>query len=294
MSEVRNGETSPVFTGCPDEVNELAEHLPTLLATIPDWGPSRVARGSHCSDPSLVADIERLESLSTLGQLVAGVAHDLRNVVAAVMGHAHLILERPDASPEIVGLAREIVEASQHGKSLAHMLVRLAHTGPRRPRAVDLRRLVLDHRTVLRMAAGSRVTLHVTTGPGSCWATVEPADVERVLLNLVLNARDAMPQGGIVHLAVSESTVPRPGGVTVPIVVIEARDSGLGMDAQTMARMFEPFFTTKGDAGTGLGLAVVQQLVGSNGGFLEVESAVGQGTRVRVCFSAASRKPSVE
>lgn len=293
MAEVRDGEIPLVSTQRAGQVDELAERRPALATSL-DPRHAPVACASHRADPALATDIERLESLSTLGQLVAGVAHDLRNVVAAVTGHAHLILERPDVPPEIMGLAREIVEASQHGRNLANMLVRLAHAGPRRPRAVDLRRLVLDHETILRMVAGSRATLHVTTEPGSAWATVEPADVERVLLNLVLNARDAMPDGGIVHLTVLESTVPRPGGATLPIVVIEARDSGLGMDAQTMARMFEPFFTTKGDAGTGLGLAVVQQLVGSNGGFLEVESAVGEGTRVRVCFPTASETPPVE
>lgn len=234
-------------------------------------------------------DFEGIEALSTLGQVVAGAAHDLRNLVTGVMGHAHLILERPDVPPEVAALAREIVDASWRGTCLAQSLVRLGHQQPRPVDPVDLATLVREYASVLRMAAGSRVTFQLAADQRTARALVDVTDVERILLNLMTNARDAMPpHGGIVHVSVFDSTVPRPNGASAPIVVIEVRDTGAGMDATTMSRMFEPFYTTKGDAGTGLGLAVVQQLVGSNGGFLEVESSLGQGTLVRVCLPAAT------
>lgn len=96
-----------------------------------------------------------------------------------------------------------------------------------------------------------------------------------------------LPHGGIVQVSVFDSTVPRPSGEASAVVVVEVRDTGTGTDAITMSRMFEPFYTTKGDSGTGLGLAVVQQLVSASGGFLEVESSLGHGTVVRVCLPAA-------
>lgn len=245
-------------------------------------------RASPRHTPAAIRDIERLEALSTLGQLVAGAAHDLRNVVTGVMGHAHLILERSDVPPEVTALAREIVDASRCGTRLAQSLLRLGHQRPRQVDTVDVGKLVLDYSCVLRMAAGSRATLQLTADSGSVCALADPADIERVLLNLVVNARDAVAlNGGTVHVSVFDSTVARPSGVTSPVVVIEVRDNGMGMDATTMSRMFEPFYTTKGQSGTGLGLAVVQQLVGANGGLLEVESGVGQGTLVRVLLPAA-------
>lgn len=245
-------------------------------------------RASPKHPPAAIRDIERLEALSTLGQLVAGAAHDIRNVVTGVMGHAHLILERSDVPPEVAALAREIVDASRCGTHLAQSLLRLGHQRPRLVETVDLGTLVLDYSCVLRMAAGPRATVHLNADSGSVRALVDTADIERVLLNLVVNARDAMPlNGGTVHVSVFDSTVARPSGVTSPVVAIEVRDNGMGMDATTMSRMFEPFYTTKGASGTGLGLAVVQQLVGANGGFLEVESSIGQGTMVRVLLPAA-------
>lgn len=266
----------------------IARSGPTDEALSRDADPRRCATQSDAL-PRL-HDIERLEALSTLGRLVAGAAHDLRNVVTGVMGHAHLILERSDVPPEVTALAREIVDASRCGTHLVQSLVRLGDQRPRGVDPVDLGKLVLDYAGVLRMAAGSRMTLHLTADSCADRVLVDPADIERVLLNLVVNARDAMPlNGGTVHVSVFDSTVVRPSDVTSPVVVVEVRDNGMGMDAMTMSRMFEPFYTTKGDAGTGLGLAVVQQLVGANGGFLEVESGVGQGTLVRVCLPAETK-----
>lgn len=276
----------------------MAQLQPSVLRLAAPAGPADEMAPGHrdACHPAFAVhtllaphELERFEALSTLGQLVIGAAHDLENVVTGVAGHAHLILERADVSPEVAALAKEILDASRQGARLAHALVRLGGPKPRRVAPVDVGALVLECSGVLRMAARAGVTIQITAQEPSARAHVDPSDLERILLNLVINARDAIPpQGGIVHVTVSDSVVPRPNGSTAPIVVIEVRDTGLGMDATTMSRMFEPFFTTKGKSGTGLGLAVVQQLVSANGGFLEVESAMGQGTRVCVCLPRAS------
>ena len=113
---------------------------------------------------------------------------------------------------------------------------------------------------------------------------IDPAELERCLVNLVINARDALPDGGDIRCRAFEG--PRRPGDTAPIVTIEVQDAGLGMDAETLARAFEPFFSTKGDAGTGLGLSVVQQAIVMAGGFVEADSAKGRGTTVRLGLPA--------
>lgn len=228
----------------------------------------------------------RLEGLGTVGRLAAGVAHDVRNMTAGVMGAAHLLLHTHGTDPDVAGLARQIEHAAERTGVLTKKLLTLGQDGPRKPRVVDLAAFLRDNARVFQLALRSTVTLSLTPAGPVGRVLVDPVELERVLLNLLVNASDAMPQGGTVLVSVFPSTQVRSSGREGPFVAVEVRDAGVGMNDATIQRMFEPFFTTKGDAGTGLGLAIVRQLVALAGGFLEVDSVEGQGTAVRVFLPA--------
>ncbi|MDP2226774.1 MAG: ATP-binding protein [Moraxellaceae bacterium] len=224
--------------------------------------------------------VNALQRVGSLGRLAAGMAHDFKNVLSAVFGYADLITDAAKGNPEVLELAEELVHAAERGQELTQQLLTLAQETPSRPRVTDVVTLIEQYRSMLGMAVGSRVSLRLRTVPVSR-VFVDGAQLERVLLNLVVNARDALPPaGGEIAIAVYEAVCGNEGTQ----VVIEVRDNGSGMDADTRDRIFEPFFTTKGDAGTGLGMAIVQQVITHAGGRVEVESEPGSGTAIRLCL----------
>jgi signal transduction histidine kinase len=228
-------------------------------------------------------DVDRLTHFGEVGRLAAGMAHDFNNILASVAAGAHA-LDDPSLSPEA---RAEAVQALLHvvdrGSSLARQLVDLGCTQPRLPRVVRLQTVVEACGPVLRMAAGTGVRLELSLDEPVSRVLVDPRDVERVLLNLVVNARDAMPDGGTIAVTLSQQGT-TPG--TEPSVWLEVRDSGSGMAPEIAAQAFEPYFTTKGARGTGLGLSIVQQVVGLSGGTVALRSAVGSGTTVTLTFPA--------
>jgi signal transduction histidine kinase len=225
------------------------------------------------------AHLDELHKMEALGRLAAGIAHDFRNVLTVVIGCAHEITRSPGATPEITAAAGDITRAAERGSALARELLSFGRGDPSPARVVDPAEVVESFAPMLRKALGQSHPLALRCEPGTGRVLVDRAQLERVVLNLVLNARDAMPRGGSVGLRVAEE--PIDGG---PLhVVIEVSDTGVGMDAETRARLFEPFFTTKPEGeGTGIGMAVVYRVVERAGGFVHVDSAPGNGTRIRV------------
>jgi len=234
-----------------------------------------------------VAEIRKMEAL---GRLSAGVAHDFRNILSVVLGHARLIESEESASPRVLEQAARIVAAADRGVELTRELLTFGreNTGDR-PQAIRVPEVVGKFREVLAQSAGRRIHVEVAPAATAGWALISPSRLERVLLNLVNNARDAMPSGGTVRLAVSEKKIPDGAGSPGVYVVIDITDTGVGMDAATRRRIFEPFFTTKGPGeNSGLGLSVVYRIVEACGGFLHVESAPGKGTTVSVYLPRVS------
>jgi signal transduction histidine kinase len=160
----------------------------------------------------------------------------------------------------------------------------LGRTGASRPRVIDLVACIKQMGDLLAKAAGPTITLGLNVGAETAHAFIDPSLFERALLNPVLNARDATPSGGTVTLAVTEGSRTDQGQEGSTFAIVDVTDTGVGMDRETQIRMFEPLFTTKGDKGTGLGLSIVQQTVTLAGGFIEVSSALGAGTSVRLFF----------
>jgi signal transduction histidine kinase len=228
------------------------------------------------------AQIATLQRLGLVGRLAAGTAHDFNNVLQVMLGYADDIAEAAKGQARIEGLAHKLIEAAKRGTHLVGELRALGRERPNRPRVTNLQDMIEKIRPMLARAAGPKVAVDIAPFTPVGQVFIDPDQMERAILNLAVNARDAMPTGGRLTLALSETARPRPGRDEGTYVVLEVSDSGRGMDAETQARMFEPFFTTKGDSGTGLGLAIVDQIVALAGGFIDVESAVGRGTSVRI------------
>lgn len=226
-----------------------------------------------------MADLQRL---GDLGRLAAGMAHDFNNVLQAILGYADEVIEVAHGQASVKTLTEKLVAAAKRGSDLAGELLSLGRQEPCRPRVIGLGDVIEQFRDMLDKAAGPNVMLKIADLSHASRVFVDPAQIERAVLNLVLNARDAMPSGGTIVISLGEVTrapLDRDPGAYVVLVI---SDTGQGMDLETQSRMFEPMFTTKGERGTGLGLAIVNQVVTLAGGFIDVESALGRGTTIRI------------
>ena len=222
-----------------------------------------------------------------MGQLAGGIAHDFNNILAVILNYAYFVhRELPEDSP-----LREDVEQIRHAAERASELTRqlliFSRRDPAVPQTVNVNALVEETERLLQRTIGEHVVLTTSLCKDACFVEADPAQLEHVLLNLVVNARDAMPGGGTVAI---ESK--REGGR----VTLTVRDEGEGMEPEVAARAFEPFFTTKPKgAGTGLGLATVYGTITAAGGETRIDSAPGEGTSVTVSLPAvAAAEPAAE
>ncbi len=233
---------------------------------------------------------ERLESI---GRLSAGIAHDFNNLLGVVLGQGELALERP--SGPMASDVELMVDVARRSAVLTRQLLAFGRRQVMQSTTLDPHGLVRGLADILRRTLGPTVDLALVMADEVGMIEVDASKLEQVLMNLVINARDAMPAGGhiTIELArvaqVPEQAQRSEGGEPGPHVVISVRDDGVGMDESTRARVFEPFFTTKPPgSGTGLGLATVHGIVLQSHGAIEVDSAPGQGTTFKLYFPQAS------
>ncbi len=241
-------------------------------------------------------DDERTDArLIALGRLAGGVVHDFNNLLLVMTGHVELA--RRLLGEGHPGAARlvPVLHAAERAAALTRQLLALGRASPGAARFADVGAVLAQLDPMLRRLLGAYVRLEVRAGRGLGPVRADPSQVEQLLLNLVLNARDAMPKGG--RLTIETQDVEVAGG-TKPIappgrhVLIAVSDEGVGMDAATRARIFEPFFTTKpAGEGSGLGLATVQQVVERAGGTVVVDSEPGLGTTFRVYLPCTAERP---
>lgn len=232
------------------------------------------------------------DKVEAVVRLAGGVAHDFNNLLTVIAGNAETILELGDAQPwrrEIL----EIADAARRAATLTHQLLAFSRQQVLNPRATDVGDLVRTQRPALEHLAGPRVRFEVSTAGEAALAFVDADQLVEALRHLVRNASEAMPDGGDVVLAVrvedvdADAAAERTPMPTGAYVVLSLRDSGLGMDAGTLARAFEPFFTTKGQKhGTGMGLPAVYGIVKQSGGFIWLDSAPGAGTTCEIYLPA--------
>jgi PAS domain S-box-containing protein len=230
------------------------------------------------------------QKLDAVGRLAGGVAHDFNNLLTVITAHSGFLLGNLD--PREVGQRADVeaIElAAQRAAALTRQLLAFGRKQVLQPRIVDLNTIVLDTNKMLGRVIGEHIEVVTSLASDLGDVQADPGQVEQVLVNLALNARDAMPMGGTLTIRtanVDAEQVPSDEAVG-PFVVLSVTDSGSGMDAATMARIFEPFFTTKESTGTGLGLASVYGIVAQSGGFIDVASVPDEGTTMAVYLPRA-------
>ncbi|HEU4349212.1 MAG TPA: ATP-binding protein [Actinoplanes sp.] len=239
----------------------------------------------------LEAQTHRNHRLESLGQLAGGIAHDFNNMLGVIVNYANFVIEEASSSqPDLRSIAadaRQVVRAGQRGTDLTHQLLAFARREVVRPRQLDLNAVIAGVEEMLRGSIGEHITLTVRPGADLPQVTCDPGQIEQLLLNLAVNARDAMPGGGDLVIDTAFHPLPSGDAELAPgdYVRLRVGDSGTGMTAEVAERAFEPFFTTKASGeGTGLGLATVYGIVTQAGGSVSISSEPGLGTTVTVLF----------
>lgn len=267
-----------------DEEIELLERLAADVA----FGIRTLRLREEREDlENLVIHKQRMESL---GELTGGLAHDINNILTTILANAGMLEEMDGVDdPEFQASLHDIRSATENGAHLVRKLLAFSHSEPPALEELDLAEVAAEECRLLTRVLPATVVIEPSIGPGPMTVRADPRALDQIFMNFAFNARDAMPEGGTVRVRVYRTEVKAgeqgfhgavPPG---PYACIRFDDTGLGMDPETRSRLFEPFFTTKARGrGTGLGLAVVYGLVESHEGFLQVDSAPGKGTSMRV------------
>jgi two-component system, cell cycle sensor histidine kinase and response regulator CckA len=263
--------------------------LETWLVPMPDTGAGcnavmGVAR--DISDRALLQQqFVQAQKMEAIGRLAGGIAHDFNNLLTAILGYSELLLDRVRGDESLAGDVEEVKKAGERAARLTKQLLAFSRQQVLEPQIVDLNAVVAELTKLLDRVIGEDVRLEVVTYPGLLRVRVDPGQVEQLILNLAVNARDAMPQGGSLRITTASAAIDEDfarrhaGAVPGQFVAISVADNGCGMSSDVLAHVFEPFFTTKpAGKGTGLGLSTVFGVVRQSGGFVAVDSAVGVGT----------------
>ena len=239
----------------------------------------------------LEEQLQRAVRMEAIGRLAGGVAHDFNNLLTAIAGYGEMLFQKLDSGSPLRGHAEEILKAGERAAALTSQLLAFSRGQVVQPRVVDVNRAVVNATGLLRRLIGEHIRLETRLAPKLFPIKADMGQVEQVLMNLAINARDAMPDGGT--LVIETANVPtgpakQPDDAPSPALVrLSVSDNGQGMDGDTLAHIFEPFFTTKAPGkGTGLGLATVYGIVTKSGGRIGAESKLGQGSRFTIDFPA--------
>ena len=249
------------------------------------------------------ASLRQAQKMEAVGQLTGGIAHDFNNLLAAIVGNLELLAEPlRDRDPELGDRVREALAAAERGTNLTRRLLIFSRHQTLHPQRTDLNKLVIGMDELLRRSLGETIALQTRLAPDLFPITIDPGQLETALLNLAVNARDAMPDGGRLIIETTNYWLHEDAAHAVlhgvaagQYVALAVSDTGRGMTPDVQRRAFEPFFTTKETGrGTGLGLSMVHGLVEQSGGFAHLYSKVGQGTTVRLHFPATVESASAD
>ena len=240
---------------------------------------------------AMESELRQAQKMESVGQLAGGVAHDFNNVLTVITGRIDFLLGAPNLDAEQETDLAEIRKAAERAAELTRQLLAFSRKQLLQPRVVDLNRTLDEVEPMLRRLIGEDIQIRIMPGDDLGSVTADPGQLQQILMNLALNARDAMPSGGVLTFrtanetlgngAAQSSTELEPG----EYVMLQVSDTGTGMDPATQTRIFEPFFTTKGQGkGTGLGLSTVYGIVKQSGAAISVVSALGAGTTFSVYF----------
>jgi len=239
----------------------------------------------------LEEQLHQSRKMEAIGKLAGGVAHDFNNLLTIVMGYADTLLHGKSHQDPDYPIIEDIFRAGQRAAALTNQLLAFARKQMLQPKALDLNDIITDMNGMLKRIIGEDIELACLPGPDLGKVRADPGQIGQVVMNLVLNARDAMPDGGRLTIETTNLLIdkgftdPPPGVSAGRHVVLAVSDTGCGMDDETRMRIFEPFFTTKEKSmGTGLGLSTVYGIVKQSGGNISVSSKPGEGTNVRIHF----------
>jgi signal transduction histidine kinase len=261
----------------------------SIRYTLRTWQAMRLL---HDRDEQL----RHAQKMEAIGRLAGGVAHDFNNLLTAIIGYTDMVAEHVEESSPICRDITEIRKAADRGAALTRQLLAFSRKQFLTPTVMDLNETVSGLLQMLPRAIGEHIRTTVRLSPDLARVKADSSRMEQVLVNLALNARDAMPEGGELAIDTSNVTLTEPRlraeGLTLRpgfYVMLSIADTGVGMDAATRERAFEPFFTTKAQGkGTGLGLATVYGIVDQSGGGISLESGQGKGTTVRIYLPATT------
>jgi len=239
---------------------------------------------------TLELQFRQAQKMEAIGRLAGGIAHDFNNLLMVISGYSEFLLERLGPDPQLRGPAQEISNATQRATSLTRQLLAFSRKQMLAPKVLDLNEVVAENLKMLTRMIGEDIDLVMVPGPGLGAVRADPGQIDQVIMNLAVNARDAMAQGGKLTIETANVTLDENFARThTPLtagdyIMLAISDTGIGMDGETQSRIFEPFFTTKGAKGTGLGLSTVYGIVKQSGGFIFVDSQPQRGTAFRTYF----------
>jgi signal transduction histidine kinase len=280
------------------ELERRVEERTAALAEVNMKLEQRVEERTREREAAL-AQVHEMQKLESLGQLTGGVAHDFNNLLMGIIGSLNYLAKKPPADPKAQHFLTAARESAERGAALTKRLLAFARRQELRPEPVDVQRLTEGMAEMLQRSIGPTIQVDMAFDRELALISVDPNQLELAILNLALNARDAMPTGGVLEVATGNVELTEQDGVRGtfdvrpgPYIQLLVTDTGCGMDAATLDRVFEPFFTTKPTGqGSGLGLSTVYGIVKQSGGYIWVQSSPGAGTTIRICLPRVEAQP---
>jgi two-component system CheB/CheR fusion protein len=279
------GRRSLVLGGC--RIN----HLKMILLAVDDITERKLAQQALHKSEEHVRQSQKMEAV---GRLAGGIAHDFNNLLTAIIGYSDLLVETLSGNEPAIEQVLEIKIAADRAASLTQQLLAFSRRQVLQPKVIDLNVIVDEFDRMLRRVVGERIIVAIECAPALWQVRADPGEIGRAIMNLSLNARDAMPAGGTLAIETANVTLAEVDAAEEDLapgryVTMAVRDSGVGMDAEMQRHIFEPFFTTKETSrGTGLGLATVLGIVEQSGGAIRCESELGRGTTFRIFLPAVA------
>jgi PAS domain S-box-containing protein len=248
----------------------------------------------------LQEELRFAQKMEAIGRLAGGVAHDFNNLLTAIVGYNGFLMDRLSSQPELMGYARQVKGAADRAAELTRRLLTFSRRQVSAPKVLNVNSSVLNIQSLLTRLIGEDIEIITDLDPQVGSIRLDPVELDQVIMNLAVNARDAMPDGGRLtfqtsNVTISSQQTAETGFTPGEYVLLKVRDTGCGMDAETKSRLFEPFFTTKEQGkGTGLGLSSIYGVIQQAGGFIGVESELGAGVTFSLYFPRCAAAEGVD
>jgi len=264
-------------------IKPIRDEAGKVILLVPEGRDISAQRKAEMEREKVQAQLQHAQKMEAIGRLAGGVAHDFNNMLSVINGYTEILISQLEPSHPMYSDLQEIRYAGQRSAELVRQLLAFARRQPVEPRVLDLNVTISQLMKMIERLIGEHIRVDWQAGPLACPVRIDPAQVDQILANLVVNSRDAMPDGGIIRITTRTVAGEPVDGQTPQWVEMTVNDNGSGMPASVLEHVFEPFFTTKETGrGTGLGLATVYGIVQQNRGVISIASAEGKGTTVTV------------